>query len=128
MRAAEMLRSTEKSDSATTARRESEFALEVTAHLTARASHLNRAGKMEGARRIAERMLALATYFVENYRSEPNSHLAMSQAYIQLYKNASRIDDRAAEAANMKSAHDAAQVALNLDPNSETRSAGDSVT
>ena len=44
---------TEKSDNATAASRESEFALEVMAHLTACASHLNRAGNMEGAALIA---------------------------------------------------------------------------
>ncbi len=117
--AALVLRSTKHSDPATAARCESECTLNVMEYLRTVASRFNRAGKLEGARRIAEKMLALAKYFVESYPGEPNAHLALSLAYIQVYKNASRIEDQAAVATNMKSAEDAAQFALNLDPNYE---------
>ncbi len=118
--AALALRSADQSDPASAARRESEDAYTAMGRLMAIASSFNQAGKLEEARQIAERMHALATYFVESHRGEPAAHLALSHAYIRLYKNAYKTNDTAAIEANMKLALRSAQTAVGLDPTSET--------
>ncbi len=82
----EALRSAEDPVSAAAASRESHSVFMVTAHLSATASRFNRAGTMDGAARIAERMLALGKRAVERYSAEATAHLALCQAYVQIYK------------------------------------------
>ena len=117
--AVEVLRSTNNSDRATAARLESGDESRVVGFLHAIAAMFNRVGKLEEARRIAERMLALAEHSVKNHPLEPAAHLSLHSAYVQLYKNAYRAEGQAAVAANMKLALDSAQHALALDHKSE---------
>ena len=117
--AAEFLRVAKHSGSAATARLDSDDESRVVGHLRALAAMLNRVGKLDGARRIAERMLALGEFSVANHPVEPAAHLSLYLAYVQLYKNACRVDDRPAVAANMKLGLAAAQKALALDHGSE---------
>jgi hypothetical protein len=70
-------------------------------------------------------MLALAHHFVAKYPGQPAAHLALSFAYIQIYKNAwpknaRHTKDLVAVEANMRLALKAAEDALRLDPNSES--------
>ena len=83
------------------------------------ASRLRGLHDIERARRLAERMLALANDLVKATPREPAVHLARSFAYAQIYKNAYPAKDDAAIEANMKSAYDAAQDALRFDPGNE---------
>ncbi len=76
-------------------------------------------GKREDARRTADRMLSLGRLLVERRPSQPASHIAISEAYMQLSKNAWRFDDQAAVERNLKLAVDATQHALALDPGDE---------
>jgi eukaryotic-like serine/threonine-protein kinase len=117
--AALALRSTRNCDPATQARSESENALNVMRYLAKIASRLNRAGDLQSARLIGERMNALANALVESYPNEPAAHLAESLAFVQLYKNAWRTKDQAAVEVNMKLALDQAEEARLLDPTSE---------
>ena len=117
--AAELLRSAEVQDSRARQvgnRRTSSWWRRTS---SATASRFNRAGRMDEAARIAERMLALGEFSVERHSFESTAHLALHFAYVQLYKNAYQTDDWAAVETNMKLARDAAQVALDLDADSE---------
>jgi tetratricopeptide (TPR) repeat protein len=99
--------------------REAEDALTVIDRLTGIASRMRRLDDAEGAKRIAERMLALANHVVAAHPRQPASYLALSYAYAQIYKNAYLTKDGPAIEVNMRSARDAAQKALLLDLNSE---------
>jgi eukaryotic-like serine/threonine-protein kinase len=116
--AAEVLRSDDP-DPHAAARMEAMDALEVGGDLSYRAARLRKSGNVEEARLVAERMLALGNYFVESHPDQPASHLALSDAYAQMYKNAYRVDDYRAIEGNMKLAYDAARRAASLDPESE---------
>jgi len=87
--------------------------------LAAIASTLLGSGNVDGARRIAERMLALASHIVAVHPDEPAAHLALSAAYRQIYKNAYPMDDQEAVEANMNLAINAAERALLLDRDSD---------
>ena len=56
-------------------------------HLKAIASRVRGLKNVEGARRIAERMLALPNLVVAAHPAQPASYLALSFAYAQMYKN-----------------------------------------
>jgi hypothetical protein len=101
------------------ARREAEDTHLIMGLLAARASRLRRSRDVQGAGRVAERMLALADRVVANHPDEPAAYLALSSAYAQIYKNGYDTDDMPSIEANMKRAHDAAQKALLLDLGSE---------
>jgi serine/threonine protein kinase len=83
------------------------------------ASNQRHCGKLDEARRTADRMLALGRLLVARHPDQPAAHLALSEAYTQVYKNAYQTDDRAAIEQNMKLALDAALQAQALDPNDE---------
>jgi len=117
--AAQAIRSSNRPDPASAASRDSEDALNVTRYLTEIASTFRRVHDIDGARRIAERILALGDHFVATYPGQPAAHLVLNQAYIQLYKNALQTNNQAAVEANMTRALDAAQIASLRDPNSE---------
>jgi tetratricopeptide (TPR) repeat protein len=76
-------------------------------------------GRLDEARRTADRMLALGRLLVARHPGQPFAHLALSEAHIQLYKNAWQTDDLAAVERDMRLALDAALRAQLLDPNSE---------
>jgi eukaryotic-like serine/threonine-protein kinase len=117
--AAQALCSNKHADLAVGARSESENVFNVMRYLARAASRLNRTGRFELAGSIAVRMLALATYVVERHTDEPAAHLALSHAFVQIYKNAWQIDDEAAIEANLRFALYEAQQALMLDSTSE---------
>jgi hypothetical protein len=106
--------------SAAAARRDNESALLVMHRLSDLASKFRRHGEPEKAERITLRMLALANHFTTAYPGEPATYLALSQAYIQRSKESWQAHDRPGVAANMKQAYDAAELALLLEPKSET--------
>jgi hypothetical protein len=74
---------------------------------------------LEGAERIVARIHALGNYFVSTYPDQPGAHLTLCDAYVQSYKNAWQINDRAAVESNMRAALDAAQEARLRDLTSE---------
>jgi hypothetical protein len=81
---------------------------------SARHSH-----RLDLSRKIADRMYAFASIFVSRRPDQPDAHLALSMAYAQFYKNASRISDRPGVETNMRLALAAAQKALLLDIRSD---------
>jgi serine/threonine protein kinase/tetratricopeptide (TPR) repeat protein len=116
---AEILRHGNDQEAASAARRESEDALQLTDRLFPLASLFRQIEDIDRAERIADRIMALARYFLAKHPDQPAAHLILSQAYGQLYKNASRKGDDATVAANMKLALAAAQHASLLNPNNE---------
>jgi len=88
-------------------------------NLAAVAATFRRLHELAAARRIADRMLALARQTVAAHPEEVDAHLALSEAYSQHYKNASEMNDDPSEEANMKLALGAAEAGLRVDPDSE---------
>ena len=78
-----------------------------------------RSGELDSATGVAERMLALGRLLVERNPHRPMAHIALSEAYIQINKNAWRTLDRVAIEDNLKLSLDAALHAIVLDPNNE---------
>ncbi len=101
------------------ARREAEAAFLVAEQLATLGSTLRRFRNLDGARQTAEKMLALAEHSVRARPDQPASHLALSFAYAQVYKNACPIENGPAIEANMRRALEAAREALRLDRRSE---------
>ncbi len=81
-----------------------------------RAASQCHAGKLEEARRTADRLHALAQILVRRYPDKPAAHLSLSKAFQQKVKNAWRLEDRAAIERNLKLALAEARQALFLDP------------
>ena len=73
-------------------------------------------GKLQEAKKSAERVFAYAHLLVARIPDRSASHLAMSDAYSQICKNAWRDDDRVRVERNLKLALDEARRALSLDP------------
>ncbi len=86
-------------------------------HLLLIAAEQRRLRKIDDARVTVERMLALGKLLVERFPDIPTSHLALSEAYINLNKNAWRTDDSAGIMKNLRLSLDSARRALALDPN-----------
>ncbi|MGO9468212.1 MAG: protein kinase domain-containing protein [Isosphaeraceae bacterium] len=106
-------------DSRASVREHAEDALFVVERLTAIDSRLRHLHDIDRARRLAERMLAMADHLVKLYPREPASHLARSFAYAQIYKNAYESKDDSAVEPNTRAAYVAAQEALRLNPASD---------
>jgi serine/threonine protein kinase len=87
-------------------------------HLAEITATFRRLGEVDRARRINDRILALAARLVREYPDAPGSYLVRSIAYVQLYKKAYQADDLVAVEANMKLALAAAEQALVLDNSS----------
>ena len=85
-------------------------------HLLLVAAEQRGLGKMDDARVTVDRMLALGKLLVERFPNLPASHLALSEAYINLNKNAWRTDDRAGIMKYLGLSLDSARHALALDP------------
>ena len=83
------------------------------------AANARRSGRLDQSRRIADRMYAFASILVSRRPDQPDAHLALSMAYAQFYKNASRSSDRLGVETNMRLALSAAQKALLLDTRSD---------
>jgi hypothetical protein len=88
---------------------------EFTETLFYRAADARRNGRLDVARRTADRMHAFARALVAEFPGQSASHLALSMAYSQFYKNASRVNDRAAVDTNIRLALAAAQNAVLVD-------------
>jgi serine/threonine protein kinase len=84
--------------------------------LTHSASFQRRTGKLENARRTADRMHAFGRLLVAGHPDVPVAHLALSLAFVQFAKNAWPINDRAAIERNLSLALEEARQALHLDP------------
>ncbi len=82
--------------------REAADALYVTERLFMMIARLRRIHDLVGAKRIAERMLALAKRVVDAHPGEPAAHRALSFAYAQIYKNAYESDNDSEIEPNMK--------------------------
>jgi hypothetical protein len=80
-----------------------------------KAAYSRHDGRLDLARITADRMLAFASSLVRRFPRESASHLALSLAYAQFYKNAYRVKDRVAEEKNMRLALASAEKALLLD-------------
>jgi eukaryotic-like serine/threonine-protein kinase len=80
-----------------------------------KASYARHDGRLDVARKTADRMLAFARALVAKFPGQSASHLALSLAYAQFYKNASRVDDRPAVETNMRLALASAENALLVD-------------
>jgi len=113
--AAQAIRSDDRADPATAARRESEDALNVTQYLTEIASTLRRVRDIIGAMRIGERITALGHYLVATYPDQRAAHLVLSEAYLQYYRNDWETKDPDAVETNMRFALGAAQDAFALE-------------
>lgn len=87
--------------------------------LAGTASELRRIGRLEEARRVADRLLAFGRLLVERYPERPAAYLVLGEAHMQLDKNAWQTGDRAAVERNLELAIEATQQALALDPNHE---------
>jgi tetratricopeptide (TPR) repeat protein len=83
-----------------------------------RAAARRHAGRLDQARQIADRLHAFARRLVARYPDQAAAHWALSQAYVQIYKNAWQTADRAAIERYLKLAVNAATHALVLDPDS----------
>ena len=59
---------------------------------------------------------AFAVRLASRYPNEPDSHLAIGESYMQFYKNAWQVDDRATIEQAMRLAIDVTQHAVDLDP------------
>ena len=88
-------------------------------HMGELAALHRRTGALDEASRVAERMLALGRLLVEHNPNRPMAHIGLSEAYIQINKNAWQTHDRAAIGKNLRLSLDAALRALVLDPNNE---------
>ena len=106
-------------DAANAARLEAESALNLQVHLAKIGSTFRLVNDMDGARRIAERMLALADHYRSTCADLPAAHLALTKAYEQMWKNARQAGDDVAVEANVKRALSAARQAWSLDPDYE---------
>jgi hypothetical protein len=74
------------------------------------------AGRLDQARRIADRLHAFARQLVARYPDQAMAHWALSWAYIEIHKNAWQTKDWAAIEKYLKLGVDAARHALVLDP------------
>ena len=83
------------------------------------AADQRRWGRIDLARRTADRMLALTRLLIQRSPDDPSAHLLLADAYQQINKNAWQVNDRAAILHNLELAIAANQRALVLDPNSE---------
>lgn len=86
------------------------------AFMSTMAAEQRHSNKLDEAGRTAARMLALARLLVERHPNQPHAHVALSQAYSQIYKNAWRVEDREAVERNLRLALEAAQRAQALHP------------
>ena len=75
-----------------------------------------RMGRIDEARRSTERMCAFARLLLTRYPDRAATHLALSESYKHIVKNAWQTEDRAAVEQNWKLAFDAARRALVIDP------------
>jgi tetratricopeptide (TPR) repeat protein len=87
--------------------------IELLGHRVARQRQM---GPIDEARRSTERMYAFARLLVTRYPDRAAAHLALSESYKQIAKNAWQTKDRVAVERNWKRAIDAARRALVLDP------------
>jgi hypothetical protein len=74
------------------------------------------AGKLDEARRTADRMLALGRTLITRQADQSGGHIALGQAYLQLSKNAWQIKDRSAIEQNLRLCVESMLRALSLDP------------
>src|SRR5262249_26041765 len=81
-----------------------------------RAAARRHADRLDQARRVADRLHAVAGRLVARYPDQAVAHWALSQAYVQIYKNAYQTDDRADVERYLKLAVNEATQALVLDP------------
>jgi eukaryotic-like serine/threonine-protein kinase len=98
---------------------ESDVGYGLVFHLGGVVAEHRRYGRLEEAVRTADCILALARLLVERNPDQPSAHLGLSEAYIQINKNAWRTGDRAAIERNLTLSLDAARHATVLDPNHE---------
>jgi eukaryotic-like serine/threonine-protein kinase len=82
------------------------------------AAERRRDGELDEARQIADRLVALGQLLVRRHPGQSNAHIVLCTAYVQLYKNAWRTNDRTAVERHMRQATDEAVQALALDPTS----------
>jgi tetratricopeptide (TPR) repeat protein len=85
-------------------------------HLSDRLAWQRRLVHLDEARRFADRMHALARLLVVRTPARSAAHLALSESFKQMAKNAWKTNDRAAIERNWELAIDAARRALVLDP------------
>jgi hypothetical protein len=83
------------------------------------AAEQRHAGRLDDARRTADRMLALCRLFEAENPQHPLTYQALSEAYTQMYKNSWRTDDLEAVEHNMRLSLEAALRAQALDPHNE---------
>jgi tetratricopeptide (TPR) repeat protein len=84
-------------------------------HLSGTASKLRRLGKVDEARRVADRILAIALLMVERDPKRPAGYLALGDAYSQFSKNAWPSEDLDTVEEYLKRAVDATGEAVKLD-------------
>ena len=97
------------------AAQESRIGYQLIELLFCKAASERHVGDLDRAAKTAGRMHALASNLVARCPSQPASHLALSTAYAQYYKNACRSEDSLAALTNLRLALAAAQKALLLD-------------
>jgi eukaryotic-like serine/threonine-protein kinase len=85
-------------------------------HLSERMAWQRRLGRIDEARRAAERMHALARLLVARYPDQGVAHFALCASFQQIAKNAWKTDDHDAVVRNWKLAIDEARRALVLNP------------
>jgi serine/threonine protein kinase/tetratricopeptide (TPR) repeat protein len=84
--------------------------------LTERIGLQRRLGKIDEARRAADRLHAFARLVTARYPGEPAAHVLLSESFTQMAKNAWYPFNRAAVERNWKLALDEARRALEIDP------------
>ncbi len=81
------------------------------------ASALRSLDKLDQAGHVADRLLAFGRLLVDQHPDRPDSHLVLSEGYMQSYKNAWPRKDWAAIERNLQLAIDVNRRALAIDPN-----------
>ena len=99
--------------------KEAEVGYELVRHLGAKAAAQRRSRNRAEAQHIVDRLVDFARLLVLRYPERPASHLAVSDAYSQLCKNAWMVGDRTAIEQNLVLASKAALQATVLDPKND---------
>ena len=78
-----------------------------------------RMGQLKDADLTARRLMAFARRLVQDYPSQPESHMVLSEAYFQVSKNAWKREDYPAIEQELRQALDSARHAVRLNPQRE---------
>jgi hypothetical protein len=94
-------------------------ALKLTGIVTGRAAEQRRIDQLRAAEGTVGRLMAFARRLVRHYPDQPESHMVLSEAYLQVSKNAWKREDYPAIERALRQALESARHAAHLDPRYE---------